>query len=377
MSHWDAVVIGGGPAGALTARGLALRGVSTLVLERAEWPRWKVCGACVGPAARAVLRLAGLGALGRDPAGAPAGPAPITEMVLHARGRRARLRPEGWAAWSRASLDGLLLEQAARAGAVCRTGTVARIGPVVGDRRLVFARRGGREETVEASIVIDAAGLGGAGASGGPRGPIGRAEPRADSRIGLGALYPATASDVSAGSLHMVVRPEGYVGLVRLEDGTLDVAAAVDPARLRDARPAEVVGDLLAGPGPTLEGGPLRDWKGTPPLTRAAAHAAEERLFRVGDALAYVEPFTGEGIGWALAGAHDLAPLAVRAVERWDVGFERAWARNRGRVTPRAHRRCRVTARALRHDRLMGAAVRVLARAPSLARPWLRNARRT
>src|SRR5690606_28113820 len=112
------------------------------------------------------------------------------------------------------------------------------------------------------------------------------------------------------------------------------------------------------------------------PLTRSAARAAEVRLFRVGDALSYVEPFTGEGIGWALAGAHELVPLAARAVERWDNAYAHAWTRDRRRATPRAHRLCRLTARALRHDRLVGAAVRAVARMPSLARPWLGRAGR-
>jgi flavin-dependent dehydrogenase len=42
-------------------------------------------------------------------------------------------------------------------------------------------------------------------------------------------------------------------------------------------------------------------------------------LFVIGDAAGYVEPFTGEGMAWALAAADGLAPLAARAVGAWDV----------------------------------------------------------
>ncbi|HSG47467.1 MAG TPA: FAD-dependent monooxygenase, partial [Longimicrobiales bacterium] len=57
---WDAVVVGAGPAGALTAALAARRGLATLLVERSAFPRWKVCGACLNPAGVAVLRWAGL-----------------------------------------------------------------------------------------------------------------------------------------------------------------------------------------------------------------------------------------------------------------------------------------------------------------------------
>src|SRR5256886_8880991 len=40
----DAVVVGGGPAGAMAAMALAARGVSTLLLDRKRFPRDKPCG---------------------------------------------------------------------------------------------------------------------------------------------------------------------------------------------------------------------------------------------------------------------------------------------------------------------------------------------
>ncbi len=40
--EWDAIVIGGGPAGAVAAAGLAARGRSVLVLERASFPRFHI-----------------------------------------------------------------------------------------------------------------------------------------------------------------------------------------------------------------------------------------------------------------------------------------------------------------------------------------------
>lgn len=44
MDQWDLVVVGAGPAGLSAAHAAARRGVRTLVIERAEHPRYKTCG---------------------------------------------------------------------------------------------------------------------------------------------------------------------------------------------------------------------------------------------------------------------------------------------------------------------------------------------
>ncbi len=58
-SH-DVVVVGAGPAGALAARQAALSGLSVLLVDRAEFPRKKVCGCCLHPRGALALRRAGL-----------------------------------------------------------------------------------------------------------------------------------------------------------------------------------------------------------------------------------------------------------------------------------------------------------------------------
>lgn len=53
MSPWDVVVVGGGPAGLSAARSAATAGARTLVLEKAEHPRYKTCGGgLIGPSLR-------------------------------------------------------------------------------------------------------------------------------------------------------------------------------------------------------------------------------------------------------------------------------------------------------------------------------------
>ena len=41
---YDVIVVGAGPAGSTTARECAARGLSVLMLDRAEFPRDKPCG---------------------------------------------------------------------------------------------------------------------------------------------------------------------------------------------------------------------------------------------------------------------------------------------------------------------------------------------
>ena len=66
--------------------------------------------------------------------------------------------------------------------------------------------------------------------------------------------------------------------------------------------------------------------KGTVPLTRTADRIAGERLFLLGDSTGYVEPFTGEGMAWALTAAVAVCPLLVQTVkEGWSPEMMTRW----------------------------------------------------
>ena len=114
-------------------------------------------------------------------------------------------------------------------------------------------------------------------------------------------------------------------------------------------------------------------WRGTAPLTRQARRVSGHRLFGLGDATGYVEPFTGEGMAWAVAGAASLAPLLTAADGE---AVAKAWrATYRRHVVARQYP-CRAIAALLRAPGLCGVAVRALQRWPAVAGPVVRQLNR-
>ena len=124
----DVIVVGAGPAGAIAAIVLARAGARVRVLDRAVFPRDKMCGDSLNPGA---LRL--LGTHGLEEAVTARG-LPVEGMLLTGPGGAAVAGryPGGVLGRSilRRDLDLLLLEAAMRAGARVEQG-VRVVGPVV------------------------------------------------------------------------------------------------------------------------------------------------------------------------------------------------------------------------------------------------------
>ncbi|HZY89862.1 MAG TPA: FAD-dependent monooxygenase [Gemmataceae bacterium] len=368
---WGAAVVGAGPAGALAAHELARRGVATLLIDQAAFPRAKVCGCCLSARGIATLAAAGLGDLP-----ARCGAVPLRAFELAAGGASARLAVSG-VVLSRGALDAALVGAAVAAGAhflpQARAALVAG-GGAAGTVRLVSVPPGGAV-AVRARCVLAADGLGGQLLT---RAGVGEAPAAAGARVGVGAVSAEAPAYYRAGTVYMACGARGYVGLVRLEDGRLDVAAALDAAWVRaSGGPGRAALPLLAAAGlPPVPGLLDLAWRGTPALTRRATRVAGERLFVLGDAAGYVEPFTGEGMAWALAGGLAVAPLAAEAARRWRPSLAAAWAATYRRVVVRRQYLCRAAAAVLRRPLLARAIVRVLARVPALATPLLRHLNR-
>jgi len=338
---WDALVIGAGPAGAVAARELARRGQRVLLADKADFPRTKVCGCCLNGAAVQTLERLGLDHV-------LAGAVPLNQVTIAAGSRNANVRLTRAVALSRDVLDARLIEAAVQAGVEFRPNTL-----VPAFRRDLMGTE------FEANVVIVASGLTG-----------GEAVPVPGSRIGGGVVLAANGSEscFDRGTIYMATSRNGYVGLVRVEDDRLDIAAAFDPAFVKSAGGLGLASEtILREVGwPVPEGMTVSPWKGTPALTRRPTRVAGHKFFVVGDAAGYVEPFTGEGMAWAVMSAAALAPIAA---QEWRPGLIREWETTHRRVVARRQRVCRVVSKVLRSPLLTNIAVRALEVLPALARP--------
>lgn len=369
---WDVIVIGAGPAGAVAARQSALIGGRVLLVDAKAFPRAKVCGACLN--ARALAQLEDLGLCGIP---AALGGVPVDRFRVRGSGREVQLDLPGGVAVSRARFDAALVNAAVEAGADFLPETMAQVGEACGtsstECRVVSLRRGNASPVLaRARVVLAADGLGHASLKNHPEfcSRVAR-----DAHVGVGgqlAEYPAA---YGPGTIFMAVGRHGYVGLVQVENGLLNIAGALAPEFVKSrGGSAQAVEAVIAEAGfPPLATPAQADWHGTVALTRSSARMAGRRVLLLGDAAGYVEPFTGEGMAWALAAGAAVAPLVPRGAFVWTSRIEREWQATLRRLVTNRQRWCRVLALALRHPWAVRALLAAVSLAPALARPIIRS----
>ncbi len=365
--EWDVIVIGAGPAGALAAHQLARRQLRVLLVDKRTFPRWKICGSCLNGVALRALETAGLGDL-LDALGA----VPLERIRLALQGRELELALPAGRSLSRGRLDLALCEAAIAAGAVLRSPWEATVAGSHPAGREVLLRCGADVQLTSARVVLVASGLGSPAL--GAELPIEtRISPRA--RIGAGCELDAGVRGYGRGTIHMAIGRHGYVGLVRNEAGALNLAAAFDrPHLIAAGGPAASAAAVLAEAGfAPLPEAAAATWRATPALTRRSTPPAADRVLLLGDAAGYVEPFTGEGMGWALVGALAVVPLVLQGQQEWNTALEREWARRHGRLIGTRQRFCHGLAFALRRPGLSRALLVAAGRWPALTTPLLQH----
>ena len=335
--HWEAIVIGAGPAGAVSALLLARQGRKVLLVDKAEFPRSKVCGSCLSAKTLADLDLAGLGDL---PAELRAAKISSIKLCTTSGAGIVDISLPVGLALSREALDSAIVARAQAAGAVFLPATHASVGPCKGPFRDVFIQHhkqapighdqagdgsmAGSALSLSSNCVIVADGLNGQALSGldFAERDLFRPQLAKGSRIGAGTIVAGSADanrQYQSGIIYMALHRSGYVGLVRMEDDRIDLGAAFDPSFTRlCGSPQAAARQILHGAGlPYLEAFDGSHWLGTAPFTRRRDTLAGPRLFVVGDAASYGEPFTGEGIAWAVYSALLVVPKASAALQPW------------------------------------------------------------
>jgi flavin-dependent dehydrogenase len=376
---WDVVVIGAGPTGSLAARQLALPGLRILLVDRSSFPREKVCGGCISGLGCRILESVGLQSLLDSSVAVP-----LRRLELAAAGRRISLDLPAGAAISRFQFDARLVREAIRSGAAFIGGASASVrGLSEGcGFRIVTLQDEDAFVRVGARMVISADGLSRSSLKQ-HRAFASRAH--AASRIGIGATLPAAKCGVAPEAVLMSVARDGYVGMVRLPDGALNLAAAVDPRLVRRLGPASSVREILMQAGATppadLE---MTEWRGTGLLTRHSPRMCARRLLVLGDAAGYIEPFTGEGMTWGMLAAVLAAPLVDEwldrdsmrcgdcvALRQESARLTRAWTALYRTHIVRRQRNCRVLSGLLRHPVAVRAALGLISLAPNVAKPLI------
>ncbi len=371
----EVIVVGGGPAGSATAWALARAGVDVLLLDRARFPRDKVCAEYLSPQASRILHDMGAleaveaagaaqlaGMLVRSPSGSE-----IYGEFAAAHGFHG-FRDRGLAL-RRRDLDALVLERARRVGVRVTEGE--RVHDLLRDGagRVTGVRVGTRE--LRARLVVGADGL---------RSIVGRrlgltrfsSWPR---RIALVTHYRGIAGIGQWGEMH--VERDGYVGLADVGNGVTNVALVVSAraARLIRGDPAGFLTAWIARR-PHLaprfaDAERVSDVCATGPFAQHARRAWAPGAALVGDAADFFDPFTGEGIYAALRGGELLLPYAVEAA--------RATTTRQADIALEAYERCRrheftgkwiverIVGAATAYPALMNRAARTLARRRDMA----------
>lgn len=314
----DVLIAGAGPAGAIAATILARAGARVLVLDRARFPRDKLCGDSVNPGALAVLRRLAL----ED---AVSGGLPIEGMLVTSErvavagvyggvhGRSLRRR----------DLDLALVWAAAAAGAEIDDGVLVE-APVFDARTRVSGlrvKRHGHEAPVGARMVI---------AADGRHSRVARAlgisaSARRVQRWAVGAYYAQVDGLSALGEMH--VRAGHYVGVAPLPGGIVN-ACVVTANRRALADPAGLLARVLrADPRLAARFAHARPVS-TPvclgPLAVESTAAGVPGLLLAGDAAGFIDPMTGDGLRFAFEGAELAAAEALHALEH---GVERAHLR--------------------------------------------------
>lgn len=366
-AEWDVIVIGAGPAGSVTSRQLALAGLETLLVDAKTFPRDKVCGGYLNPRAVRVLERTGLVS---EVAGRTCS---ITrEIELIASRQRARFSLPPGLVIGRPAFDLALLQQAQAAGVAVMTGAQAVVEPTQHySSRTVTLTHNNSRHAYRARIVVCADGLARTSIRHLSEFPI---DTLPNSRVGIGAVVNDDSGRWPASDITMVVARHGYVGISRINDAQLNVAAAVEPMVLSHTSPAEIAAEVFTEAGvPLPEDLHAATWRGTPPLTSNPRYVAAQRVFLVGDTAGYVEPFTGEGMSAALESAVAITPIITQAVHDWTPARGQQWQDLHRRIIRNRSTTCRKLAWVLRRPWATSLAMTACRTMPGIAARVIAN----
>ncbi|MGP1674191.1 MAG: NAD(P)/FAD-dependent oxidoreductase [Candidatus Limnocylindrales bacterium] len=341
----DIAIVGAGPAGAALGAALARRGIDTLLLERTTQWHWRASGVFSSPAAVAALERTGL-----DRAVVAAVARPIPAMRLETPGGVVVRLTYGADAggpsavgFDRSTLDPALEDLARAAGAVVWRGTSVTAVDLTdpGSPRLLLRDEDG-PRSIRCRIVVGADGAHSIVAR-----AAGVARPtRLPERVGLSYHVVDDRPVDNPAEARMIVFRDGYVGVAPVPRGRINVGIVLGPSwhdRLaRDGAVATseavqaAIPDAADAPSDAALASRTDRVAGAFPLGGRVTRCAGPGWFLVGDAVGFLDPFTGEGLHRAIVSAELAAgaiaaelrggPARHRAIRAYERGVRRRFA---------------------------------------------------
>jgi geranylgeranyl reductase family protein len=280
---WDAIIVGAGPGGSTAAYGLAKNGLRVLLLEKEKMPRYKPCGGGLTAKVQSTL----------DFDFSPTIENTVHQVSLAYGNERTRMNTtEAWCVM-RDKFDALLAERAVKAGAELRDAQ-----PV---SQVIFDKGGGSVTTPSGvergKFVIGADGVNGIVRRSAAFPTHGRMGVALEAEMDA----PTSALEEWRGALHLDFGaiPWGYAWIFpKAEHLSVGIGDLIRPGRRTDLR-AELARYIAAEP--SLRGANTRFMRGhRVPLGGKFEWYHAPHALLVGDAAGLVDPFTAEGIYYAI-----------------------------------------------------------------------------
>jgi flavin-dependent dehydrogenase len=321
---YDAVIVGGGPAGTSAAIHLAAGGARVLLAEQKKFPRAKLCGEFISP--ECLDHFERLGVVDRM---MEAGGAELSETVFYSRSGRNVSVPSAWfgegkagaLGLSRAEMDERLLARAREIGVEVLEETQA-VGLLLDERRRVRGvrlKRDGQSFEFNSLIVIDATGRSRALARRIENEENGKYRSRKGSAPLVAFKAHLENTGGASGSCEIFFYSGGYGGLNRVEGGLSNLCfiARASDVRACGGSAARVMREVVMKnrrAAETLARAQVRsEWLavalegfGRRQIVPAAG------MLAVGDAASFIDPFTGSGMLMAM----ESGELAAQTIAR-------------------------------------------------------------
>lgn len=320
-SRYDVIIAGAGPSGSSAAIHLATNGLKVLLVEQKKFPRAKLCGEFISPECQDHFHK-----LGVARSILCSGPSSITETVFYSsRGHQVRV-PSSWfgervaLGLSRAVMDDVLLRRAAAVGVdILENGNV--LGPRTNTDVVcgISLRTASGENQFHAPLTIDATGRARILARKTDHSP--KHKPRL---VAFKAHLQHTR--VAPGACEIYFYPGGYGGLSSIEGGLSNLCFIVsaEQVKRRHSDPERVMREIVmqnSRAHHTLEqANASSEWLSASweQFGRRSPVPAKG-LLTVGDAAAFIDPFTGSGMLMALESGELAADIIVRHGNKLDA----------------------------------------------------------